>query len=194
MKAYDFDKTIYPHESGTQFFRYCARRRPRVLLRLPLVGLYGLLRLLRLISLKRLKEVIFGYLGMLEDVELLVAQFWDTQQDQIPAWLPPLLPEGGLVLSASPEFLVQEQCRRMGLACIGTRMDPHTGRISGENCKGKEKVRRFHAAYPGAAVEAFYSDSLSDTPMACLAEKAWLVKGDALQEWPVTAGNDKKEC
>ena len=39
-----------------------------------------------------------------------------------------------------------------------------------------EKVNRFHARFPGARIESFYSDSHSDDPMATLAERAWLVR------------------
>ena len=64
------------------------------------------------------------------------------------------------------------------------RMDIRTGKITGENCRGGEKPLRFRAEYPEAVVEAFYSDSTADAPMAALAKKAWLVKGDKLSPWP----------
>ena len=58
-----------------------------------------------------------------------------------------------LIVTASPEFLVGEAGRRLGVRVIGTRMDVRTGRIEGENCHDEEKVRRFRAAfrvmYPG---------------------------------------------
>ena len=44
-------------------------------------------------------------------------------------------------------------------------------------------MRRFRERYPDGHVEEFYSDSYSDTPMAELAEHAYLVKGDTLREW-----------
>ena len=55
---------------------------------------------------------------------------------------------------------------------------------TGKNCDGAEKVRAFEAAFPGARVERFYSDSLHDTPMAMRAETAFLVKGERLEPWP----------
>jgi hypothetical protein len=134
--------------------------------------------------MKRFKEVFHSYLRSLRDREELLEAFWDRYATEIPVWLPPLLPQGGLVISASPEFLIEGLCRRLGLEFMGTRMDGQSGRIRGDNCRGVEKPRRFLEKYPEAEVTAFYSDSLADTPMARLAEKAWLVKGDALSPWP----------
>ncbi len=184
MNVYDFDKTVFRRESSFLFYRFCAGRHPRLWLRLPLAGLWGLLAALKLCSMKRFKEVLHGYLRSLSDTEELLEAFWDRHEGEIPAWLPPLLPQGGLVISASPEFLIAPLCRRLGLDYMGTRMDLRSGRIRGENCRGGEKPRRFRERYPEAAVSAFYSDSLADTPMAELAEKAWLVKGDELSPWP----------
>lgn len=184
MNVYDFDKTVFLRESSSLFYFFCARRHPKLLLQLPKAGWQGLRCALHRITLKEFKEAFHGYLRMLEDTESLAEQFWDAHEREIPVWLPPLLPKGGLVISASPEFLIAPMCRRLGLRSMGTRMDVHTGRITGENCRGAEKPRRFREEYPDAAVEVFYSDSLADTPMAELADKAWIVRGNELSPWP----------
>ena len=62
-------------------------------------------------------------------------------------------------------------------------VDLHTGRYLGPNCHGEEKVRRFREAFPGAQVDTFYSDSHSDDPMARIARKAVLVRGEKLLPW-----------
>ena len=184
MIVYDFDKTVFRRESSSLFFRFCLRRHPQLLLQLPRIGWFGLLAFLGRCSLRRFKEEFHRYLASLEDTEALVEAFWDRYGGLLPAWLPPLLPRGGLVISASPEFLVEGLCRRLGLESMGTRMDIRSGRISGENCRGAEKPLRFREKYPEAEIEAFYSDSLADQPMADLAREAWLVKGDRLSPWP----------
>ena len=58
----------------------------------------------------------------------------------------------------------------------------YTGHV-GENCKGEEKVRRFYARFPGGKIDTFYSDSHSDDPLARLAQKSVLVKGERLLDW-----------
>jgi phosphoserine phosphatase len=63
-------------------------------------------------------------------------------------------------------------------------MDPYSGRILGRNCHDEEKLRRFRAEYPDADIDCFYSDSLSDAPLASIAAHAILVKGDRLLPWP----------
>ena len=42
---------------------------------------------------------------------------------------------------------------------------------------------RFHARFPGAGIDEFYSDSHSDDPLAALAKRAYLVKGERLLPW-----------
>ena len=189
MNVYDFDKTVFLHESSSMFFLFCVKKRPKALLNLPRAGLYGFLCALRLCSLTRFKEVFHGYLRYVPDAEILAEAFWDIHQRDIPNWLPPLLPEGGLVISASPEFLIAPMCRRLGLSWMGTRMDIHTGHIDGENCRGSEKPRRFRERYPDAPVDVFYSDSLADSPMAALSRAAWLVHGHDLSPWPKETQN-----
>jgi len=184
MIVYDFDKTVYRKESGTEFFLYCLKRRPQILLWLPVTGFFALLYYLKLIPLKRFKEAIFGYLRLLKDTESLLESFWSTQENAFASWLPPLLPQGGLVISASPEFLIAGACTRLGLSFIGTRMDIRNGKITGENCRDYEKPRRFREVYPADTIEVFYSDSLSDTPLAELSREAWLVGKDRLTRWP----------
>ena len=90
-----------------------------------------------------------------------------------------------VIISASPEFLLEPAMRRLGIRhMMASRVDKHTGKYTGLNCHGEEKVVRFRAKFPDAHVEKFYSDSLSDTPMALLADEAWLVKNPNMSRWP----------
>ncbi|MHB8097166.1 MAG: hypothetical protein ACYDEI_05910 [Erysipelotrichaceae bacterium] len=45
-------------------------------------------------------------------------------------------------------------------------------------------MRRFREIYPEAHVNSFYSDSLSDTPMALLADESFLVTPEGIIPWP----------
>ena len=90
-----------------------------------------------------------------------------------------------LIISASPEFLLRPITEKLGVQLIATRMDSRTGRITGNNCHDSEKISRFLRDYPNGSVDVFYSDSLSDSPMAWFASKAFLVKeGRELVPWP----------
>ena len=79
----------------------------------------------------------------------------------------------------------RQACALLGIrTCIASRVDPQTGKYDGLNCHGAEKVRRFREAFPDGVIERFYSDSLSDTPLARLASEAFLVSGEKLSPWP----------
>ena len=184
MNVYDFDKTIFYPDSSVTFFRYCLRRFPGAVLRCSPGMIAGGLRYARgKISTKELKEKLFAFLRFLPEPEETVKQFWDERFGGIGEWYFSRKQPDDLIITASPEFLVGEAGRRLGVAVIGTRMDPHSGVIEGENCHDEEKVHRFRAAFPEAEIDAFYSDSYSDAPMAKLARKAFLVKKGTLTDW-----------
>ena len=180
MNAYDFDKTIYPGDSATHFWLWCLRRYPQTLgsaLRAlgPLSrGLAGRL------SRGEVKQALYSCLRWLPDPERECAEFWDAHIERIYSWYLARRREDDLIISASPEFLIAEACRRLGVSYIATPMDVSTGRLRGENCRGGEKVRRYRAIYGETPVEEFYSDSLSDRPMMELAQRGYLVKNGAV--------------
>ncbi len=81
-----------------------------------------------------------------------------------------------VVISASPEFLLQSICNRLGVSLIASKVDPSTGQFTVKNCHGQEKVKRFTELYPNETIDEFYTDSKSDYPFAALAKKVYLVK------------------
>ncbi len=113
-----------------------------------------------------------------------LADFWEKNIHKVKAFYKTQQKDDDVIISASPEFFLEPACKRLGIRhLIASPVDAKTGKHTGENCHGEEKVRRFRALFPDATVEEFYSDSYSDTPMAKLAEKAYLVKGDKITEW-----------
>lgn len=186
MNVYDFDKTIFYPDSSYCFVRYCLRRFPRAVLKaLPASCLTGLQWAVKRCETKELKEKLFSFLPYLDDVDRIVLEFWDEHRDRIAAWYRKQKQADDLIISASPEFLLRPIADELGVALIATRMDRHTGLIVGNNCHDAEKISRFLKDYPGGKVDKFYSDSLSDSPMAWFAEEAWLVKdGTEFTPWP----------
>ena len=187
MNVYDFDNTIYNGDSTVEFYRFCRKRKPSLIWRYGMEQLFGFVYYgMGGVSKTTLKEYFFSFLRGLEDVDGLVAEFWAERMDNLAPWFPPLRQQGDLVISASPEFLLRPVCDALGLELIASRVDPKTGKFTGENCRGEEKVTRFREQYPEAVVENFYSDSLSDTPMAKIAVNAWFVSGGKLHPWEKT--------
>ncbi len=128
----------------------------------------------------RVKERLFGFLRDIPDVDRAVADFWAENNGRIKPWYLAQRRPDDLVISAGPEFLLRPVCPRL----IASRVNARTGCYAGKNCDGAEKLRRFRAEYGDAPIEAFYSDSMSDAPMAGAAAQACFVRGDEVLPWP----------
>ncbi len=185
MNVYDFDKTIFYPDSSASFFRFCLRRYPAaVLATLPRSIALAFGYAAGRVPTKALKQQLFSFLARIPDVDEAVAAFWQENETRLGEWYLRQRRDDDLIISASPEFLLAPVCARLRVRLIATQMDRHSGRIDGENCHDSEKVRRFYALYPGQRPEAFYSDSLSDSPMAEISETAFLVRKHRLSPWP----------
>ena len=67
---------------------------------------------------------------------------------------------------------------------MASKVDPHSGKYTGENCHGKEKVRRFYEKFGNdTVIDEFYSDSYNDTPLAEIAVQSFMVKDDEIVSW-----------
>ena len=184
MNTYDFDKTIYVRDSSVAFVFYCAKKYPAAVWRtLPRTAVKGIEKLLGRVDMTALKEQIFSFLRYI-DADTAVEQFWEEKFGDVGEWYLKQKEADDIIISASPEFLLEPAAKRLGVRLIGTRMDKITGQITGKNCHDEEKVRRFYAQYPDAHTECFYSDSLSDTPMALIADRAFIVDHGNLSPWP----------
>ncbi len=185
MNAYDFDKTIFYPDSSACFFRFCLKRHPAAVLRvLPRAVLMALRYRAGKLGARELKQQLFSFLRDIRNVEQLVDAFWEENYSRIGAWYLQQKRPDDVIISASPRFLLFPVCERLGVRLIATEMNPHSGVIQGENCHDIEKPKRFHALFPHEHIEAFYSDSLSDAPMAELADHAFLLKKHRISPWP----------
>lgn len=182
MNCYDFDKTIFPRDSTATFYLWCLRRYPGVWLGLPRTAWAFFLLGLKLRPKTRCKEIFYGFLRHVP--EEAPEQFWQEHIGEIYPWYLSQKQPDDVIISASPEFLLRPAAERLGFALIASRVHQKTGKTEGLNCHGAEKVRRFRALYPDAEVAEFYSDSLSDSPMAQEAEKAFLILRGAVTDWP----------
>lgn len=183
MNVYDFDNTILRGDSSARFFGWCVTHYPRMWPDLPGQAWNGLLFLLKLRPKQAFKQRMFHYFTLI-DMDRALPDFWRANLPRIKAWYMAAHRDDDVVISASPEFLIRPACESLGIRVVmGSPVDPATGLYSGVNCHGAEKVRRFRAVYPRAQIEDFYSDSHSDDPLAAIAQRAWLVKGDRLLPW-----------
>lgn len=185
MNVYDFDGTIYQGDSTLDFYLFSVKRQPSILLCLP-GQIWGAVQfyVLKTVTRTQYKERFYTFLRKLDNVDRLIENFWDIHIHKIAPWYFAQKKESDLVITASPEFLIEEACKRLRICRpIGSKVDKHTGLYSGENCKGQEKVIRFQQKYAHTEMEAFYSDSYADNPLAGIARESFLVKGDHVVKW-----------
>ena len=182
--VYDFDNTIAGFDSGSAFVLFCMRRHPGLLRFLP----RAIAQLIRFAG-KRHKEPTKGefyqFLRALPGWREEVRLFWQAKAELMlkPWYLEQLRPDD-IIISCSPDFLLWPLCDQLGVRLLATRVDTDTGRLEGFSCYGEEKVRRLREAFGAIEIGEFYSDSLSDAPLAALARRAFLVRGDERAVWP----------
>ncbi len=188
MNVYDFDQTIYHGDSTVDFFQYCLIHHPVMAITLPNTAVQFIKYFAHMQSKTYCKEQMYKFLRCIGETPDVVEQFWKTHIANIKPWyIEKLHRSDDVIISASPEFLLQPICRTLGISTLmASQVDPYTGMYRGKNCWGTEKVRRFFEVFgKDATIDSFYSDSLSDTPLARLAKEAWIVRGDHLVPWDV---------
>ena len=179
MNVYDFDGTIYDGDSSIDFYLFCIKKKPSVFFKSIINQLSGMvLYAFKQISKERNKEKYFSFLRYINVNDQLLNEFWSARFKNIKGWYLCQKAESDVVISASPEFLLQPICKRLGIALIASTIDPSTGKFNGKNCHGQEKVNRFIEAYPNKSIDEFYTDSKSDYPLASIAAKSFLVSKD----------------
>ena len=191
MNVYDFDKTIYRNDSTVDFYLWQLARHPLLIRFRPkqVLGFflyYGL----HVINKTEMKNYFYCYLKAIKAIDSDVVTFWDSHIKGVNKWYLEKHRDDDVVISASATFLVKEACRRLGIRnVICSEVDPYSGEVMGENCNGAQKPIRFREeGFKAEDIEEFYSDSYGDTPMALLAKKSYLVKGEELIDW----GSDRK--
>ena len=183
MNVYDFDNTILRGDSTARFFAWCLLRTPRMWLDAPGQILNGLLFLAKARKKQVFKQRMLRFLRWI-DLQSVLPAFWEKNLSRVKPFYRERHRSDDVVISASPEFLIRPACAALGIErVLGSPVDKHTGRFSGPNCHGVEKVKRFRAAFPGGEIDEFFSDSYSDQPLADLAKRAFLVRGNALLPW-----------
>lgn len=186
MNAYDFDKTVFYPDSMMQFVRFCLRRHPKLLVSY----LPGLLRSLVRYAVGKepvvkLHAKLNGIVKYLKDPDRDVADYWAKYEKNLSTWYLAQKRSDDLIISASPEYLLRPLTDKLGVRLIGTIVDRETGVMIGNVRLAKEKAK-YIIEQEMPVIDNFYSDSLSDTPIALLADHAFLVKDKARrpEPWP----------
>lgn len=184
MNIYDFDNTIYDGDSTADFYLFSLKRHKKIATLAPsLFGAVTKFYVFKKGTKTDFKQVMYRFLRYC-DIDRDIADFWETHQKNIKKFYIEQQQSDDVIISASPEFLLEPIIKKLNIKTLmASRVDKHSGIYDGINCHGKEKVRRFYEVFPDGKIDKFYSDSYSDTPLAEIADKAYIVKGEELSEW-----------
>lgn len=185
MNVYDFDNTIYDGESVLDFYLFALKRQPRIISVFPklcqMLIRYKACKISSDELLITAEKYAAKVLGM-ADFPGLVSDFWDKNQKKIKKFYLDRRQADDVVISASWSFLIEEVCRRLGIKwVIASEIDVITGKIE-RLCFKEKKVQFFKEQFPDAVIDKFYTDSMNDAPMFSIAKRAFLVKGEKVEE------------
>lgn len=183
MNIYDFDGTIYNGDSTLDFLIFSLTKHPMLLRFLPYQVMAIILYRLRCIDKTEMKERIYRVLTGYRADELL-DEFWQIHCCKISPWYLRQREATDIVISASPQFLLEPVCWQLGIQhLLASKVDIRTGKYEGKNCAGAEKVIRLKEELDVARCDEFYSDSRSDQPMANIAKHPFLVTNGMIRPW-----------
>ncbi|HAR91675.1 MAG TPA: hypothetical protein DCR28_01050 [Eubacterium sp.] len=186
MNVYDFDKTIYPTDCAIDFCFWCMKRHPKL-------WFTYFPKLVKVMIQRKLGKVpeylkhrkFLSYLTMIDDFDEQIEKYWNKNEKRIASWYLKQKKDDDLIISASPDCLIEPIANRLGVKFMATEFDREYGVFTNNLMYAKEKAKYiFDKGFP--VIDNFYSDSLSDTPIALCAEKAHLVKDKAstVVDWP----------
>ncbi len=186
MNVFDFDNTIYDGESFVDIFIMVFKQDPSLLKYVPSMvsGIIqykrGTLRLET--AFAKYSKYFEEYVVTLTDLESLAVEFWDKHMDRIKPFYKEIQQEDDVVISASPEIMIKEICRRLGIKnCIGSEINKKTGQL-GRICFREKKIEAFFDRYPNGKIDCLYTDSMHDKPLMDISDKVYFVKGNKIKQ------------
>ena len=188
INCYDFDNTIYNGDSTVDFYWYCLKRKPYIILSIP-IQLYGIIGYkLGVCSKTKMKENFFSFVRLIPNIEKLLKKFGEVHRHKLKKWYLEKDHRHDVIISASPVFIIKSLIAGITvLDIIASDTSERTGKFLRPNCYGEEKVKRFREKFPANCFEIkqFYSDSISDLPLARIAKESYLVNDNTISKWNI---------
>lgn len=186
MNVYDFDGTIYPTDCTIDFCIWCMKRHPSMYFTfLPKAIKNLILRKTGKMPEYLMQREFFSFLTMIDDFDEQIERYWDKNEKRISSWYLAQKKADDLIISASPICIIEPIAKRLGVNFMATDYDREYGVFLDNLMYAKEKAK-YMIDHGFPVIDNFYSDSLSDTPIALCAEKAHLVTNNAstVTDWP----------
>ncbi len=187
MRVFDFDNTIYDGESGFDIFLFYLKKEPKLVARYAPKFVEGFARYKRgKVALEDVKSE-YGYIlreccAQLTDIDKSIVEFWDAHEKKIKSFYLKIRRDDDVIVSASPEVMLAEICRRIGVRhFIGTEVDLKTGEI-GRLCFREAKIAAYREQYGDTPIDEFYTDSMNDRAMMDIARDVYFVTGDCIEK------------
>ena len=186
MNVYDFDNTIYDGESCFDLFKFYLKKDPSLLKFFPTV-VTGFAKYKK--GKIDLNQMITEYVPLVEeklshiDFENEPKEFWDAHMHKIKPFYKEIQQEDDLIITASPDFHMQEICKRLGIKYyLTTTVERESGKVTFA-CIRENKIVAFRKLYGDKDIENFYTDSPeNDAPLIELAKHAFVVKKNTITQ------------
>lgn len=192
MIVYDFDNTIYDGESGFDIFMFYLKKDPKEIVKfIPKFGEAFIRYKKGTINadavINEYGDLLCSYCKKIKNIESDVKEFWDENEKKIKSFYAKIQTPDDVVVSACPEFMLSEICRRIGIKnYIGSIVNEKTGEIT-RVCYKQNKIKAYHDTYGDTPIDDFYTDSMSDKPMMDISSNVYLVSGDRIEK--IKSGN-----
>ena len=129
MKVFDFDETIFDGDTAFEFVTEFVKKHPKLLKLTP--DIIKVVRDYKNLTF-RFEDLVDNYGPMISDfiisenvdAKQIAKEFWDKREHKIKPFYFEIQQEDDLVISASPTFMLEEICNRIGIKhYLGTEMD-----------------------------------------------------------------------
>jgi len=186
MNVYDFDETIFHPDCTAKFALYCAVRQPSLFVTyLPRFMKVAYRYKKGKVQRYEFELTFFSFLPMVKEFDRKINDFWDKNYKNISSWYMAQKKPDDLIISASPDCIIAPIAERLGVNHVASEYDREYGVLCGNLMLAQSKAE-YIIKQGMPVIENFYSDSLSDTPIALCAENAFLVLDKAQRPvpWP----------
>jgi len=195
LAIFDVDYTLTKRETLVEFYLFMMKKNPRFIKYLPKSILSSIFYVFKIHDATKTKNIFIRFIDGIEEHEMkkIVKEFYEKRlskilyKDAIDT-IKKMKMQGYKIylISASAEFYLSEFYNIKEVdKVIGTRFIKenglHRNKMSGENCKGEEKVKRLKEVLKKENIEVdfensyMYSDSLSDLPLFDIVGHPYLI-------------------
>jgi HAD superfamily hydrolase (TIGR01490 family) len=195
LAIFDVDYTLTKRETLVEFYFFMMKKNPKFIKYLPKSIFSSIFYVFKIYDASKAKKTFIRFIDGIEEVEMkkIVKEFYETRLSKIlykdaMDMIKKMKTEGYKIylISASAEFYLNELYNIKEVdKVIGTRFVTenglHRNKMTGENCKGEEKVKRLKEVLIKENIEVdfqnsyMFSDSLSDLPLFNLVGHPYLI-------------------